>query len=81
MIDYQALLTNLFNMVMEYAPRLMLALALLYFGLKIIGQGMKLINNLLKKNDFDKDLRPFIISLVSVALKILLAISVVDIVG
>lgn len=81
MIDYQALLTNLFNMIMEYAPRLMLALALLYFGLKIIGQGMKLINNLLKKNDFDKDLRPFIISLISVALKILLAISVVDIVG
>lgn len=81
MIDYQALLTNLFNMVMEYAPRLVLALALLYFGLKIIGQGMKLINNLLKKNDFDKDLRPFIINLVSVALKILLVISVVDIVG
>ena len=81
MIDYQTLLTNLFNMVMEYAPRLILALALLYFGLKIIGQGMKLINNLLKKNDFEEDLRPFIISLVSAALKILLAISVVDIVG
>jgi small conductance mechanosensitive channel len=81
MIDYQELLTNLLGLVMAYAPKVLFALILLYFGLKIISRGMKLTDRIMKRNSFDEDLRPFIITLLSALFKILLLLSVAGIMG
>lgn len=80
-IDYKELLTNMVNMLMAYAPKLIFGLLILYFGMKIIAKGMKLVDKMMKKNNFSPDLRPFIITLLSALFKIMLALSVAGLMG
>ena len=80
-IDYKELFTNMMNMLMGYAPKLIFGLLLLYFGMKIISRSMKLASKLMKKNSFSPDLRPFVITLLGALLKIMLALTVAGIIG
>ncbi len=69
------------DLVWQYGPNLVLAIVTLILGLWII----KLISNgfrkVLKKKDFDPSLTPFLVTLLNIALKVALVVSVIDMVG
>lgn len=68
-------------MFMEYAPKLVLGAAVFYFGFKLVNKSMVLLDTVMRKNKFDEDLRPFLLTLMSVLLKVMVALTAVDILG
>lgn len=80
-IDTSKIWTDFGAMVVSYAPKIIVALAVFYFGFKLIDKTMLLLEKLMKHNNFDADLRPFIITLLGLLLKIVVAISAVDLLG
>jgi small conductance mechanosensitive channel len=64
-----------------YAPKLVLAILVLILGLWIVKLISKGVNKLMKKQDIDASLRPFLTGLLSAILKIMLVISVIQMIG
>ncbi|MBX2871871.1 MAG: mechanosensitive ion channel [Saprospiraceae bacterium] len=69
------------QMVMDYAPKVALAILMLVIGLKIINRLAKLAVKAMEKAGLNKNILPFISSMVSVSLKLLLIFSVAEVVG
>ncbi len=69
------------ELLVSYVPKLVGAIVALIIGLWIIGIISKMVRKLMDKRDVDPTLKPFIKSLISATLKILLAISVISMVG
>jgi len=80
-IDVQKLSDQAWQMVMEYGPKLLLAIITLVIGLWIIKQLVKLVDKAMTKGKADETLGPFLKSLVSWVLKILLFLSVASMIG
>ncbi|WP_298882588.1 mechanosensitive ion channel domain-containing protein [uncultured Polaribacter sp.] len=72
---------NLKNLVIEYTPKILVALAILIIGLFAIKIVVKTFRNILKKRDVDETLQKFLGDLISWALKILLFITVISKLG
>ena len=68
-------------MATEYAPKLVLALVVLIVGLRIISLIKAAVGRLIDGGDLDPTLKPFFKSLLAIALKILLFITVLSMVG
>jgi len=68
-------------LIMQYAPKLILAIVILIIGLWIINKVTDLLTSVLKKANVDETLIPFLGSLSSWVLKILLFISVASMIG
>ena len=64
-----------------YLPRVLLAILLLWIGLKIIRKAAKLVGILLQKSSFSESIRPFLISIVTIALKVTLLFVIAGILG
>lgn len=64
-----------------YAPKFLLAILFLVIGLRIIAFIMKMINKGMEKRKTDETLRPFVLSLLGWVLKIMLFISVIQMLG
>ena len=69
------------EMIMEYGPKLLLAIVVLIVGLWIIKGFTKQLKRVMEKRNIDESLRPFLLSLLGAVLKILLVISVMQMVG
>ncbi|MEP0368616.1 MAG: mechanosensitive ion channel domain-containing protein [Cyclobacteriaceae bacterium] len=67
--------------VMEYGPKVVLAILTLIIGLWIINIMTKTMGKVMTKRNFDPSLTPFLKTLFSVLLKVMLLISVVGMVG
>lgn len=80
-INVQPLMDKAVEMVMFYAPKLILAIVTLLVGLWLINVVCKGVGFLLEKRDFDLSLRKWLTSIMSVALKACLLISVVSMIG
>lgn len=80
-IDIQELSNKAWTMIMEYGPKLLLAIITLLIGLWIIKKLVKLIDKSMNKGKADSTLAPFVINLVSWILRILLFLSVASMVG
>lgn len=80
-INVQPLMDKAVEMVMFYAPKLLLAIVTLLVGLWLINVVCKGVGFLLEKRDFDLSLRKWLTSIMSVALKACLLISVVSMIG
>ena len=65
----------------EYAPKLALAIAVLLVGLWVVNQIVHLLGKTLKRSGISADIHPFLLSLTSVILKVLLIFSVAGMVG
>ncbi len=75
-------MTNIINtMVIPFVKSVSLAIIVLLVGLEIIRRIMKIVGKQVERSKMDNTLKPFIMSLVSNALKILLGISVIGILG
>lgn len=68
-------------MVMQYLPKLIIGLLLFYFGFKAVNKAMGLLDKWLQKSNFDKDLRPFMVGIVRMVFKFIIAISAAGIMG
>ncbi|MEM1135805.1 MAG: mechanosensitive ion channel domain-containing protein [Bacteroidota bacterium] len=69
------------ELVLTYAPKFILAVVVLFIGLRIINFIAKIIGKQLSNTKVDETLRPFIVNLLSWLLKIMLFISVASMVG
>lgn len=64
-----------------YAPKILLALVVLFIGLRIIAAVTKLIGKGMDKKGTDETLKPFVLSLLTWVLKAMLFISVIQMMG
>lgn len=69
------------DLVMTWGPKILAAIVTLIIGLWIIGIITRGIGKTMQKRDVDPSLRPFLKTLISTALKIMLFISVIGMVG
>ncbi len=67
--------------IIEYLPKLALALITLVIGLYLIKLLIKFINKILTVKKIDESLKPFFSTLISIILKVLLLISVMGMIG
>lgn len=67
--------------IIEYLPKLALALVTLVIGLYLIKLLIKFISKILTAKKVDESLKPFFTTLISVVLKVLLLISVMGMIG
>jgi len=80
-ISVDKILDEGIKLVVSYGPKLLLAIFVLFAGFWIIKKVTKLIAKLMEKRNVDISLRSFLHSIINVALKILLIISVLQMVG
>jgi small conductance mechanosensitive channel len=69
------------ELVMAYAPKFILAIVVLQVGMWLIGKVGKALSSVLQRQKVDDSLRPFLISLIEVGLKVMLLLSVAGMVG
>lgn len=74
-------LNKAIELVMEYGPKLILAILVLIIGMWIIKGIKKLVTKAMQKGQVEISLQKFLISMVTVLLKVLLLISVASMVG
>jgi len=74
-------LTDLKEMALAWAPKLAGAIVILLIGFWIVGMITRLMGKAMTKSGLDKDLQPFLKSLVSVILKVLVVITAAGIMG
>ncbi len=72
---------QLIEMAVQYGPKLILAILTLIIGLWVIGAVLKGLGKVLEKREVDPSLTPFLKSLLSIFLKVMLVISVISMVG
>ncbi|OUR89358.1 mechanosensitive ion channel protein [Gammaproteobacteria bacterium 42_54_T18] len=80
-IDINSLTEKATEMVLLYAPKVLLAIITLLIGLWVIGLVAKALEFVLEKRDFDLSLRKWLTSILRVLLKACLMISVISMVG
>jgi len=80
-MDLTSKLSSLVDQLVAWAPRLVGAILVLLIGLWIIGMIMKAIQRGMERSGLDKDVIPFLTSLISVILKVMLVLSVAGMVG
>lgn len=81
MENYQGYIDTAVEMLIQYAPKALLAIFTLIIGLWIIKYIVKGMGKALEKSKVDESLKKFLGSLFSVILKILLLISVASMIG
>ena len=81
MENFEALVQKAMELGLTYAPKLLLAIITLLAGLWIVGKIVKLTAKGMEAADVDPTLIPFLTSLVSWGLKILLLVSVASMIG
>lgn len=80
-MNFDEVLPLINNLVVTYATKIALALATLIIGLWVIGLIGKALGRSMEKSKIDSSIKPFLVSLVSVSLRIVLLISVASILG
>jgi len=81
MDEYTNKLEQLSSMAMEYAPKLIGAILIIIIGLWIIGKMMDLVGKAMDRSGLSQDIQPFLKSLFSVILKVMLFFSAAGMVG
>ncbi len=74
-------LNKAIELVMEYGPKLILAILVLIIGMWVIKGIKKLVTKALQKGQVEISLQKFLVSMITVLLKVLLLISVASMVG
>lgn len=79
--NFQDLIDNIANLATTYGLKLILAILVLIIGLIVIRSITRGATRLMKKRNVDDSLVPFLRSMISVSLKVLLIISIMTMVG
>jgi small conductance mechanosensitive channel len=67
--------------IITYSPRVIGAILILWIGFKVIKKIMTLIENLLNKSSLSDTIRPFVLSIVSVILKVAVILAAAGVAG
>lgn len=81
MEQFSKYMDEMTGMAMQYAPRLVLAILVLIIGLRVINKIADWMSRAMHKGGVGDDIRPFLASIMGIALKILLIFSAAGIVG
>lgn len=81
MKEFQSYLDNILNIIIEHGLNIVMAIVVLIIGLSVVKYISKAFNKNLVKREVDESLRPFLTSMVSTLLKVMLVISVAGMVG
>jgi len=81
MEEFQSFLESYYPIAAQWGLKLLLALVTLVIGLWIVKMIMGGVKKAMEKSDVDATLRPFLISILSIVLKIMLVITVISMVG
>ena len=80
-MDKKTIIDQITEMTLNYAPQVLIALLSLIIGFWIIGWITKKTSKTMEKSNVDATIRPFLISLINVSLKVLLLLSVAGMFG
>ena len=80
-MNFQAILDQLISIIVAYGPKLIGAIVVWIIGSWLIKRTGKILSKGLEKRKIDESLRPFLKKLFEVLLKVLLAISVLGMLG
>lgn len=81
MMNTEQIFTKLTEIFVEYGPRLLGAILVLFVGSWVIRQLMRAMGKMMEKRSIDASLKPFLISLTRALLRALLFISVLGMIG
>ena len=81
MEKFNTLLDTAPDLIIKYGGQLVLAIVVLIIGLLVIKIIVKSLTRMMEKKDTDASLRPFITSMASILLKVMLVISVMSMLG
>ena len=81
MENYQNYIDQAVGMIMNYGPKLLLAIVILFVGLWLIKYLNKATTKMMKKSEMDESLIGFLTNGISILLKLLLIISVMSMIG
>lgn len=79
--SWAAKVNDLTSLAVQYAPKLVGAVLVLLVGLRVVNYLSRMLQRAMEKSGVGPEIRPFLISIVSVLLKVLLIFSVAGIVG
>ena len=80
-MELQEVLAKITEMAIEYVPQVLLAILALLIGFWIIGKIVKALNRTLERSGMEVSLSKFLSSLASVAMKVMLLLSVAGMFG
>ena len=80
-LSWEDVMVFLKDLIFKFGPKLIIACIILYVGFRLIRFLTKKIGKVFEKRNLDVSLRPFLLSVVSIGLKILLILTVVGYLG
>ncbi|MFC2121429.1 mechanosensitive ion channel family protein [Bacteroidota bacterium] len=80
-MDTEQILNQITKIIVDYGPRLIGAIVVWIIGVWLIKRFKRGFIKLLDKRETDKSLKPFLISLIGILLKVMLVISVLSMMG
>lgn len=80
-LSWEDVMAFLKDLIFKFGPKLIIACIILYVGFRLIRFLTKRIGKMFEKRNLDVSLRPFLLSVVSIGLKILLILTVVGYLG
>ncbi|WP_375443436.1 mechanosensitive ion channel family protein [uncultured Fibrella sp.] len=80
-MDFTKITDQLLTLVTLYGTKLLLVIVTLIVGLWVIGQLIKFLSKLMNNRHVDRDVQPFLLSLISGLLRVLLLLSVASTLG
>ena len=80
-LSWEDVMVFLKDLIFKFGPKLIIACIILYVGFRLIRFLTKRIGKVFEKRNLDVSLRPFLLSVVSIGLKILLILTVVGYLG
>lgn len=80
-LSWEDVMVFLKDLIFKFGPKLIIACIILYVGFRLIRFLTKRIGKAFEKRNLDVSLRPFLLSVVSIGLKILLILTVVGYLG
>lgn len=75
-MEQKTYIDQLYDLIIQVGPKMVSALVILFAGMWIIRRVSRSFNNTLKRREVDESLRPFLVSLTDVALKVALLLVV-----
>ncbi|MBL7774801.1 MAG: hypothetical protein JNK89_02295, partial [Saprospiraceae bacterium] len=75
-MEQKTYIDQIYQLVFQFGPKILAALALGVVGLWVVGRLTRSFNTVLQRRKVDDSLRPFLLSLVDVALKVTLLLMV-----
>jgi small conductance mechanosensitive channel len=80
-IDFRKFYDHAYDWILRYGPRFILGIVVLFIGLWLIRFLLGLSHRKMQRKEVDPTIKPFLMSVLGIALRLLLVLSVMQIIG